>query len=40
VLAKAVAARLIHAPRMQASRGNIIRVGKKETALLWKLPLI
>jgi hypothetical protein len=38
VLAKAVAAQLIHALRMQAQRGKILRDGKKGTALLWKLP--
>lgn len=38
VLAKAVAAQLIHSLRMQAHRGKIIRAGKKGTALIWKLP--
>ncbi len=38
VLAKAVAAQLIHALRMQSNRGKILRVGKKGTALLWQLP--
>ena len=38
VLAKAVAAQLIHQLRMQASRGKIIRDSKKGTALVWKLP--
>jgi hypothetical protein len=38
VLAKAVAAQLIHQLRMQASRGKIIREGKKGTALVWRLP--
>ncbi|MBT3070823.1 hypothetical protein KKP04_08080 [Rhodomicrobium sp. Az07] len=38
VLAKALAAQLIHALRMQASRGKIERVGKKGTALMWRLP--
>ena len=38
VLAKAVAAQLIHQLRMQASRGKIIRDGKKGTALVWRLP--
>ncbi len=38
VLAKAVAAQLIHFLRMQALRGRIIRDGKKGTALVWKLP--
>jgi hypothetical protein len=38
VLAKAVASQLIHSLRMQASRGKIIRDGKKGTALIWRLP--
>jgi hypothetical protein len=38
VLAKAVAAQLIHQLRMQASRGKIIRDGKRGTALAWRLP--
>jgi hypothetical protein len=38
VLAKAVAAQLIHSLRMQANRGKILRIGKKGTALLWRLP--
>jgi hypothetical protein len=38
VLAKAVAAQLIHSLWMQANRGKILRDGKKGTALLWKLP--
>ncbi len=38
VLAKAVAAQLIHQLRMQSSRGRIIRDGKKGTALIWRLP--
>src|SRR5258708_36844805 len=38
VLAKAVASQLIHSLRMQASRGRILRDGKKGTALIWKLP--
>jgi hypothetical protein len=38
VLAKAVASQLIHALRMQASRGRIARDGKKGTALIWRLP--
>jgi len=38
VLAKAVAAQLIHQLRMQASRGKIVRDGKKGTALVWRLP--
>ena len=38
VLAKAVAAQLIHSLRMQALRGKIVRDGKKGTALVWKLP--
>jgi len=37
VLAKAVAAQLIHQLRMQAARGKIIRDGKKGTALVWSL---
>ena len=38
VLAKAVANQLIHALRMQNSRGRIVRDGKKGTALVWRLP--
>ncbi len=38
VLAKAVAAQLIHSLRMQALRGRIFRDGKKGTALVWRLP--
>jgi hypothetical protein len=38
VLAKAVAAQLIHQLRMQASRGKIIRLGKNGTALVWRVP--
>jgi len=38
VLAKAVAAQLIHQLRMQASRGKILRDGKKGTAPGWRLP--
>jgi hypothetical protein len=38
VLAKAVASQLIHSLRMQAQRGRIARDGKKETALVWRLP--
>jgi hypothetical protein len=38
VLAKAVAAQLIHALRMQSQRGRIVRDGKKGTALVWRLP--
>jgi hypothetical protein len=38
VMAKAVAAQLIHSLRMQANRGKILRAGKKGTALLWRLP--
>jgi hypothetical protein len=38
VLAKAVAAQLIHSLRMQASRGKIERIGKKGAALMWRLP--
>jgi hypothetical protein len=38
VLAKAVAAQLIHQLRMQASRGKIIRDGKRGTALVWRFP--
>jgi len=40
VLAKAVAAQLIHALRMQSSRGRIVRDGKKGTALIWRLPVL
>lgn len=38
VLAKAVAAQLIHSLRMQALRGWIVRDGKKGTAQVWRLP--
>ena len=38
VLAKAVAAQLIHQLRMQSNRGKIIRDGKRGTALVWRLP--
>jgi hypothetical protein len=38
VLAKAVAAQLIHSLRMQALRGRIVRNGKKGTAQVWRLP--
>jgi len=38
VLAKTVAAQLIHALRMQCSRGKVLRIGKKGTALVWRLP--
>jgi len=38
VLAKAVAAQLIHQLRMKASRGRIFRDGKKGTTLVWRLP--
>jgi len=38
VLAKAVAQQPIHSLRMQASRGRIVRDGKKGTALVWRLP--
>ena len=38
VLAKTGAAQLIHQLRMQANRGKILRIGKKGTALLLKLP--
>jgi hypothetical protein len=38
VLARAVAAQLIHSLRMQANRGKIQRDGKRGTALLWWLP--
>src|SRR5271165_923573 len=38
VLAKAVAAQLIHSLRMQALRGRIVRDGKKGAALVWRLP--
>ncbi len=37
VLAKAVAAQLIHQLRMQANRGKVIRDGKKGTAVIWRL---
>jgi hypothetical protein len=39
VLAKAVASQLICALRMQASRGRIVRDGKKGNALVWWLPV-
>ena len=38
VLAKAVAAQLIHQLRMQCSRGRIVRDGKRGTTLVWRLP--
>lgn len=38
VLAKAVAAQLIHSLRMQALRGRIVRDGKKGAAQVWRLP--
>ncbi len=38
VLAKGVAARLIHSLRMHETRKRILRDGKKGTALVWKLP--
>ena len=38
VLAKAVAAQLIHQLRMQNSREKIIRDGKRGSALVWRLP--
>ena len=38
VLAKAVGAQLIRQLPMQCSRGRIVRVGKKGTALVWRLP--
>ncbi len=38
VLAKAVAAQLIHSLRMQSLRGRIVRDGKKGAALVWRLP--
>ena len=38
VLAKAVAAQLIHSLRMQALRGRIVRDGKKGAAQVWALP--
>jgi len=38
VLAKAVASQLIHSLRMQASRGRIVRDGRKGMAIIWKLP--
>jgi hypothetical protein len=40
VLAKAVASQLIHSLRMQASRGRIVRAGKKGTAIVWRLPAV
>jgi hypothetical protein len=38
VLTKGIAARLIHALRMQAKRGNIRLAGKRQGVSLWKLP--
>ena len=38
VLGKSIAAQIRHPLRMQALRGKILKVGKKGTALLWKLP--
>jgi hypothetical protein len=38
VLAKAVAAQLIHSLRQQSLRGKIEKAGKNGTALVWRLP--
>jgi len=37
-IAKSITARLIHALRMQAKRGNVETVGKRRTRLTWRLP--